>query len=234
MANCDNGSISGPDGKLGNTTVYLRSDCKRVECESCGPIRARKYRKAIGEIAEEKKLTRFMTLTLDPKKLEPGEESISYIRDCFAKFRVYLGRRFGSSISFIAVVELQKNGNAHLHILIGKYIDKAWISRSWSSVGGGHIVDIRLVDIHRIRAYLTKYITKPILSSVPARKKRISTSRDIKLNPKKEKREGWFYCLEPIDVIWLQRWPAGSVLKRHQFDSEGRLKAFRVEWPDSS
>jgi hypothetical protein len=228
---CDNGTICGPGGDSADSRVYLRSDCKKLTCERCGPFRAKKYRKAIGRIAEERNLTRFLTLTLDPKKLEPGEESIAYIRKCFAKFRVYLGRRFKGSITFISVVELHKSGTAHLHILVGRYIDQGWIKKSWQAVGGGYKVDIRLVDVHRINAYLSKYVTKAILTSVPAHKKRISTSRDICINPKKEKQEGWNYSLESIDVMWGLVNDPGNKVYAHRFDSEGVLLEFRVEWP---
>jgi hypothetical protein len=52
------------------------------------------------------------------------------------------------------------------------YLDyEAWISQAWQSVGGCRIVDIRLVDIHRVGAYLSKYLTKDLLLSAPACKK---------------------------------------------------------------
>jgi hypothetical protein len=44
-------------------------------------------------------------------------------------------------------------------------------------VGGGRIVDIRLVDMHRISRYLSKYLTKELLLSAPKRSRRVTVSR---------------------------------------------------------
>jgi hypothetical protein len=184
--------------------VYIRKDCKKLSCECCGPKKARKYRRAISERAGENNLKRFMTLTLDPKKIPNGQDSISYLRDCFSKFRVYLGRKYdgGTKVSYISIVELHKSGIAHLHVLIGVFVSQEWISESWQAVGGGRIVDIRLVDIHRVSAYLSKYVTKDLLLMVPAKKKRISTSRNIRLFPPKEKKRGWVISSSSIEYNW--------------------------------
>src|SRR5688572_14314837 len=133
---CAKGTVYGPSRDLENGQSYLRVDCKKLSCERCGPKRARRYRIAIGKNAEEHGLNRMMSPTLDTKKVSI-EDSLSYLRDCFSKFRVSLIRRFGKAISYIAVVDLQKSGMAHLHVLIGVYIDQKWISDAWQSVGGG-------------------------------------------------------------------------------------------------
>ena len=41
------------------------------------------------------------------------------------------------SLAFISVVELQGNGNPHLHLLVGSYLPKQWISSVWQALGGG-------------------------------------------------------------------------------------------------
>jgi hypothetical protein len=169
-----------------------------------------------------------MTLTLDPKKCV-AKDSVSYLRKCFSKFRVSLLRRFGKTISFIAVVELQNSGMAHLHVLIGLYIEQSWISQAWQSVGGGQIVDIRIVDVHRVNAYLAKYLTKDLLLAVPASKKRISTSRDIKLFEKK-KNSGWGWDRTRIKKLYERFTAQGQRLDRITEDDSGLL--FFVLTPD--
>lgn len=72
--------------------------------------------------------------------------------------RVVLARRFGASVNFIVVLEFQKSGLAHLHVLLGVYIPQAWLSEAWQSIGGGRIVDIRFVDVHRVAGYLACYL----------------------------------------------------------------------------
>jgi hypothetical protein len=210
MSDCSRGTVYGPSRDHAHGRMYLRVDCKKLSCERCGPKKARQYLKAIGREAEARRLNRMMTLTLDPKRCA-AEDSVAYLRQCFAKFRVALFRRFGKPISFIAVVELQKSGMAHLHVLISVYIEQAWISQAWHSVGGGSIVDIRLVDVHRVNAYLAKYLTKDFFLSVPAKKKRVSTSRDIHLFEKKTERSDWQWSRNSIAshfrrVQWTGIW----------------------------
>src|SRR6266404_4998604 len=95
---------------------------------------------------------------LDPKKIEG--DAVRYLREVFNKFRVYLFRKYHASIKYISVLEFHKSGLPHLHILLDRYIPQAWISESWSALGGGSIVHIKQVDVHRISHYLAKYLTK--------------------------------------------------------------------------
>jgi hypothetical protein len=193
-----------------------------LSCELCGPKRAARYRHAIAEQAAARKMQRFLTLTLDPKKIPDEMDSISYLRQCWAKFRVYLGRTY-SKVSFISIVELQKNGTAHLHLLVGSYLPVEWIREKWQAVGGGWMVWIsRVCDLHHVGKYLSKYLTKELLLSVPGKKKRVSTSRDIKLFPPPV--GIWTYTRKPIRVVWMR---LKGLITNHEFDVKG-LKSFVV------
>ena len=138
------------------------------------------------------------TLTLDPKRVPRGDRKRTdrYIRECWRKMRVLITRlNDGKSVDFVGVLEFQENGNAHLHVLLGKYIKQEWLSIAWQSIGGGEIVDIRPVDVHRVSAYLSVYLTgdkvKRTLELLPMRARIFTTSRSIRLWPKKEKRGWW-------------------------------------------
>jgi hypothetical protein len=74
---------------------------------------------------------------------------------------------------------------------VDRYIPQEWISDSWSALGGGNIVHIKYVDVHRIARYLAKYLTKELLLSAPERSRRITTSRSIHLNEKQPKETTW-------------------------------------------
>lgn len=223
---CAHGSVYGPSRDNPEDLIYIRADCRKLSCERCGPKKAVMYRRAIAARAAEYKLQRFMTLTLDPKKIDDGKDSVSYLRECFAKFRVYLGRKFGKEkVSFISVVELHKSGIAHLHVLVGMYISQKWISENWQRVGGGRIVDIRMVDVHNMGKYLSKYVTKDLLLMVPASKKRISTSRNIKLLGEKVK-SGFRIVAERIETMF--EWLHGGEMFDFIFDDCG-LAAFKFK-----
>ena len=149
-----------------------------------------------------------------------------------SKFRVSLRRQFGGkSISYIAVVELQKSGMAHLHVLVGVFISQRWISEAWQGVGGGRIVDIRSVDVHRVDRYISKYLTKDFFLSVPAKKKRISTSRDIRLFDKR-RHEGWSWIRDSIVSHFYSVVHLGRVLDDVQRDEDGGIRRFTMsdEW----
>jgi hypothetical protein len=108
--------------------------------------------------------------------------------------RVSLAREFGKSLPFVGVLEFQKNGRAHLHVLLAQYIEQEVLSKAWESIGGGRIVDIRFVDVHRVSAYLAVYLAGEKIAHTLeflARRARIfTTARCIRLWPKTEKC-GW-------------------------------------------
>lgn len=134
--------------------------------------------------------------------------------------RVLLQRKFGASVRFISVLEYQKSGMAHLHFLVGVYIPQDWLSVAWQSIGGGMIVDIRYVDVHRVSAYLTPYLTgakiEHTLGLLPVRARIFSTSRGLSLSKERE-RSGWWlnrvsmetvrrFCPNPSEERFEEHW----------------------------
>lgn len=202
-------------------THFYRVNCKSWNCSYCRPRRAKRYRYAIRATAERLRLCRFLTLTLDPKKI--NGDPVRYLNSAFAKLRVYLQRTYGAAPRYIRVLEFQKNGNPHFHILIDRYIDIEWIRKSWVAVGGGYMVDIQLVDIHRVGPYVSKYLTKELLMSAPARSRRVTTSRGIKLFEKTPTETVWLLIRAPISR--MSEVYAGSITKS-TFDEDGMLESF--------
>jgi hypothetical protein len=180
-------------------TRFHRVNCKCWKCSYCGPRRAKRIKHAIRETAERLQLRRFLTLTLDPSKIEG--DPVRYLNGAFAKLRVYLRRHHGGSLQYIRVLEFQKNGNPHFHILIDRWIEIEWIRKAWVAVGGGFMVDIQLVDVHRVSRYLSKYLTKELLMSAPLRSRRVTTSRGIKLLAKTPRETTWTLVKVPIWVL---------------------------------
>jgi hypothetical protein len=207
-----------PDGR---TRVFHRVNCKCWDCCYCGPRKATRYRYRIAEIAEREQLKRFLTLTLDPSKIEG--DSARYLRAVFNKFRLYLRRKFGVAVKYIAVLEFHKSGVAHLHLLMDRFIWWRWIKKTWSALGGGTVVDIRYVDVHRISHYLSKYLTKELLLSAPKRSRRVTTSRSIRLNEKKSEEQRWTLLKISIFFLFSRLWQeAGEVC----LDVDGMLQMF--------
>lgn len=203
---------------------YGRLGCKRWSCPRCGPKKAKRLRRAIINKAQENDLSRLLTLTLDPSVCSP-EESISYIRECWNKFRTSLKRHSGVSIAFITILELQRSGYAHLHVLIDRYIAQQWISKSWQAVGGGKIVDVRRVDIHRVASYLSKYLTKGLLlARFKAGQRRYTTSKRMNLFVKSVNGT-WVLLKAPIEFLHHQ---CREFLLGTIHDAEGVLLEFHL------
>jgi hypothetical protein len=229
---CGGYSVSGPlkgqPGKYGFACLF----CGSYRCNRCRKPKLKKVRKRITEIAHEHKLQRMATLTLDPKKLSATDRKRTdrYIRELWRLMRVYLSRRWGKgkSLPFVGVLEFQKNGNAHLHILLGQYIPQKWLKRAWQSIGGGRFVDIRYVDVHRVAAYLSKYLAgdkvENTLKLLPRRARIFTTARSIVLWPKKEK-SGWrLRCADIGELLDAVENPSNV-----KFVAVEDLKAFGLE-----
>lgn len=218
------GAVKGKTGTLGHSRLL----CQCYRCERCRPRKLSRVRSRIAEIATEKKLLRFVTLTLDPKKIPEETRSDQYLRETWRKMRVLLARHFGSSIHFVSVLEFHKSGIAHLHALVGVYIPQDWLSSAWQSVGGGKIVDIRYVDVHRIAGYLTRYLAgdkvEHTLSLLPVRARIFSCSRSISFWARKEK-SNWWLCKRSLDELRTQ----AQNITSERWETLEELKPFGLE-----
>jgi hypothetical protein len=204
---------------------YARLYCKGWRCRYCGPKKAAELREQITKKAKEHDLSRFVTLTLDPN-IEAKIKDIKYIRSVWRKFRVYLKREFGDTVSFISVVELHKSGVPHLHVLVDRYIHQGWISEKWARLGGGRIVFIEKVkDLSTIGWYLAKYLTKEMILSAPNGVRRYSSSRNIKLREPREP-SGWMLSKQSMETLYRA---AGESIIREEKDSNEHVKMFLVE-----
>src|SRR5262249_16782036 len=99
----------------------------------------------------------------------------------------------------------------------------------WNAVGGG-FTWINYVDVHRVSAYISKYLTKALFGAVPSKKKKISTSRGIRLFQKRES-TGWWYDRGSIEKHY--RYAMNSPEQRIvnvQSDDAG-LKSFALDVP---
>lgn len=208
----------------GNRERYIRLNCKCWECKYCGPRRARRCRKAIANWAAKLGLNRFLTLTLDPKRLN-GEDSTRYLRRTFAKLRSLLHREYGKAPTYICVLQYQKNGTAHLHILLNRFVDVEWLRKKWQAVGGGWNVWIETVSIRRIVNYVSRYLSQELLLSAPKSSRRVTTSRDIRLFEKPTKESVWKLIKAPIECI---RKSFVVVLSEKFCEIDGLLAEFAV------
>src|SRR5208282_1268514 len=132
---------------------------------------------------------------------------------------VYLARKLGRSLVFIAVVELQSNGNPHLHLLVGSFLPKQWISSVWQSLGGGWATRIEYADLHRVAAYLAKYVTEDSACDLPARTRRFSTSRGLAIFERSKGGGAW--VLVKTTIEYLRELSSGVVAGSFETEADG-------------
>jgi len=203
---------------------YARLYCKGWSFPYCGPRKALAFIRQVTRQAKKRSLSRFLTLTLNPKYL-PDEGQVPYIRNVWRKFRVYMKRKTGETVSFISVLEFQKSGRPHMHVLIDQYLHQGWVSNTWDRLGGGKIVHIeRVKDLGKIGWYLGKYLTKEMVLSAPKGMRRYSSSRNIKLWEPKES-SGWELVNASMDVLYEK----AKGIVEEVIDENGYPKFFAIE-----
>ena len=119
----------------------------------------------------------FLTLTLDPKRFISLADAKSNLQKGWNKLLTVLRKRVkgvngGSGakgvkpLSFVKVVEFQKNGSPHIHALffgVSRLIDADELREFWDKhYGAGTMVYLKRIknDGRQVVAYLTKYIKK--------------------------------------------------------------------------
>lgn len=155
MSRCGLGSLVGVDGS--EVGIYpLR--CKQWACDECGP---KKVKATIAMVRRGMRLgtPRFFTLT------SPAEDdqvtSYAEFQKRWHRFQSRLRRRFGT-VEYVAVVERQKRGAAHVHVVYrGPYIPWQWLGRAARDSKFGKVVDIRK-PARAIERYMAKYLTKEL------------------------------------------------------------------------
>lgn len=115
-------------------------------------------------------------LTIDPKKCMRLVDEFRLIRRGWNRLNSWLKRRFGhkeggkfvpAEFAFFDVLEIQKSGRPHLHVLISglKWIEQSELSDLWDSYGCGPVVYIKRVHSRnnlKMSAYVMKYVNKTL------------------------------------------------------------------------
>jgi hypothetical protein len=104
-----------------------------------------------------------LSLTVDPQAFDRLSEEFAGIIRGWDKLRSAIRREYGDFV-FVRVLEIQKSGRPHLHILISgiQYIPKGWIMELWSCYKIGlqiHIGAVRRRDLRGL-SYVMKYVKK--------------------------------------------------------------------------
>lgn len=227
---CASFSLIGVDGQQAGIFPLF---CKRWLCPRCGP---RKARQTIARIQAGMKLgdARFFTIT------SPGDEGAeSYvlfpIRWKLLHQRIV--RRFGP-IEYLGVVEPQKRGAAHIHVVFrGPFIPQPWLSRAAVASGFGPITDIRRSH-KRLTTYLAKYLTKQLAvgESRPDDPAAALAPRLPKYFRRVRWSRGWcVWARQRVGRDWPVWWIADTGQEQAAIDARGRgLSVVELEVADGA
>lgn len=105
-------------------------------------------------------------LTIDPKKTMRYSDGFFLLMKGWNRLRSWLKRRYGD-FEYFRVLEIQKSGRPHLHVLLSgvHWINHSELSDTWSSYGCGEIVYLKQVDSAnqiRMSSYVLKYVNKTL------------------------------------------------------------------------
>lgn len=155
--------------------ILLR--CHRWSCSICGPRKEIFVR----HLALSGRPERLITLTLRYDKNFTLHENLARI-STYRRLFFRAARKDFRVFEYFWVVELQKNGTPHIHILQrGDYIPKRWIKAHWKAISGSFVTDVRRLDsyaggAHEISKYLLKSAAQ--LNQVAPRLRLYSHSKD--------------------------------------------------------
>ncbi len=159
------------------STELLRDTCKCRTCKTCGPKLGYITREIILDKSELFKKPYLLTLTVDPKNFNSPQDAHDYVKE--KGFIRTLLTQYLNIKNWIWVLEFQKSGNPHWHILIdvshlkgNKPINLERVWRLWCykwKIGGVDLSKGKTVKTseHAIR-YITKYLVKYPKEGFPA------------------------------------------------------------------
>lgn len=164
----------------GETAAYR---CDSWDCYCCAHRMRMNLIEELDRLVEERpQLRRFLTLTLDPANSPVNQEAQhKYLTERFNALRTEINDRY-DGLSYIWVREEGESDNPHLHLIVDRYLPQNELSVLSQRVGLGEVVDIRRVDARNMAKYLTKYLTKGSMASLPKGIRRYGSSADIDLN----------------------------------------------------
>jgi hypothetical protein len=157
--------------------------CDSWDCYCCAHRMRMNLIEELERLVEERpELRRFLTLTVDTDAPGDKAEKHRYITERFNALRTEINDRY-PGLSYVWIRhEGDENGRPHLHLLVDRYLDQSMLSRLSKRVGLGEVVDIRRVNARNAAHYLTSYLGKGALASLPDGLQRYGSSSDISLD----------------------------------------------------
>jgi hypothetical protein len=133
-------------------------------------------------VEDRPELRRLLTITVAPETAPTGkEEKHAHLTERWNALRTEINDRY-PGLSYVWIRhEGDEKDRPHLHLLVDRYLPQRTLSVMTERVGLGPIVDIRRVNARNAAKYLTSYLGKGALASLPKGLRRYGSSSDISL-----------------------------------------------------
>lgn len=156
--------------------------CNSWDCYCCAHRMRMNLIESLEDLVEQRpEMRRLLTLTIGDDGPDLVEEGHEYITERFNALMTGLKDVYGD-ISYVWIRhEGDLKGRPHLHLLVDRYLPQEVLSERSQQVGLGEIVDIRRVNARNAAKYLTSYLGKGTLASLPSGLRRYGSSEDIDL-----------------------------------------------------
>lgn len=207
------------DGRL--TVVPLL--CGKWSCPMCGWLRYYWFVTELRRAMKRHGLRYFWTLTIRQGYCTP-QESYVEIQKGWNRLRTAIVRKYGA-LAYVWVVEGQKNGMAHLHLVWDRYVDVDWLRAAWErSFPGSRQVHVGRIGSDDGPGYLAKYLGKESGRSLVTEegvdlwgKHRWGRSRGIDFRPYRVPTGGWTVVWEAYKDRLGEAVSRGALLESQEF-----------------
>lgn len=143
----------------GDTAKAFPLRCRSWRCPTCAP--KRRWQLIQDGLAGEP--NRFVTLTVNPHWGDSPEARGAALARAWRDYvREWRRQRPSGELHYMAVLELTKRGEPHLHIIVrGGFIPQKHLSAFMARAIGAPVVDVRMVrEKSEVASYVAKYISK--------------------------------------------------------------------------
>lgn len=184
------------DGRYDCRQVYRNMDleaddgetaafrCNSWDCYCCAHRMRMNLIESLEELVDERpEMRRLLTITVAPETA-PSSTSAQHehITDRWNALRTEINDRY-PGLSYVWIRhEGDENGRPHLHLLVDRYLPQEALSVMSERVGLGPVVDIRRVNARNAAKYLTSYLGKGALATLPKGLRRYGSSSDVDLS----------------------------------------------------
>ncbi len=196
-------------GRRGQLAVVVAVGCRQWSCTVCGERLARHYAvMAHAGCALVTERLRLLTVTC-PR--ESPEVSWGALSDRWRRLNKRLARHIGRGLTYFLVVERQRRGSPHVHVLTRDtgYLHRPIVQGMAHAVGFGYC-DIRQVATGDGARRVSRYLVKGSGVAFPRHVHRVSRSRNWCQTPPKWRfadrwGEGWTWeTWDGCDTEWVE------------------------------